>query len=438
MLLGSFQAGMNPYASAPLRGIPFGFLLDIHVTDADGATAQIRHPAVFDQPSKDLLAYAKKVDERQAAQEESVRRASLERAAQKRDMSFFQSTHPFSKSPIRPDPSLPVVWNVRTPVELSKELRRVWPAQRLEMKELTVEGLAAFAVMQQSDTKRFESELNWKHRDGSDQTDTLVELERGQLMFKPGSQRRSVSLFALSDRSILDAFQLVRPHFKGLEANSTYYNPERESFKRSGVIAGATKNFQNDYGCLPPRAIYSDDEKALLSWRVMILPYLGYQHLFSLFRLDEPWDSKHNAKLIPFMPPIYAGTQGGQLEPGKATIQGLVGQNAWYKPNGICFAADFEQSFQYTLSHVESTVEHAVAWTAPEDLSLNDQLLATKILKGVENVAGPNGKRIEKPLFHGITSDTSMVELPFDEQALRATATLAYDGASVLSLIPRP
>ena len=39
---------------------------------------------------------------------------------------------------------------------------------------------------------------------------------------------------------------------------------------------------------------------------MVILPYLGEEDLYKQFKLNEPWDSVHNKKLIPKMPRIYA------------------------------------------------------------------------------------------------------------------------------------
>jgi hypothetical protein len=46
--------------------------------------------------------------------------------------------------------------------------------------------------------------------------------------------------------------------------------------------------------------------KALLSWRVALLPYLDQNNLFNQFHLDEPWDSAHNKKLLSKMPKVFA------------------------------------------------------------------------------------------------------------------------------------
>ena len=46
--------------------------------------------------------------------------------------------------------------------------------------------------------------------------------------------------------------------------------------------------------------------KALLSWRVALLPFLEENELYKQFHLDEAWDSDHNKKLLAKMPRVFA------------------------------------------------------------------------------------------------------------------------------------
>lgn len=68
----------------------------------------------------------------------------------------------------------------------------------------------------------------------------------------------------------------------------------------------ALQAYQTDAGCLPPRVIYDDQGQALHSWRVLLLPYVGGDHLVERYRFDEPWNSEHNRKLADEMPSIYS------------------------------------------------------------------------------------------------------------------------------------
>ncbi len=58
-------------------------------------------------------------------------------------------------------------------------------------------------------------------------------------------------------------------------------------------------------GAFPTAAILDKNGKPLLSWRVALLPYIEQDALYRQFKLDEPWDSEHNKKLIAQMPKIY-------------------------------------------------------------------------------------------------------------------------------------
>ncbi len=65
-------------------------------------------------------------------------------------------------------------------------------------------------------------------------------------------------------------------------------------------------NYESANHALPPAAVLGQDGMPLLSWRVLMLPYIEQQELYQRFKLDEPWDSEHNRKLIERMPRIYA------------------------------------------------------------------------------------------------------------------------------------
>ena len=52
-------------------------------------------------------------------------------------------------------------------------------------------------------------------------------------------------------------------------------------------------------------AAYDAAARPTLSWRVELLPYLGYEQLYREFKLDQPWDSPHNRALLPRIPDVY-------------------------------------------------------------------------------------------------------------------------------------
>ncbi|MEM7477643.1 MAG: DUF1559 domain-containing protein [Planctomycetota bacterium] len=59
-----------------------------------------------------------------------------------------------------------------------------------------------------------------------------------------------------------------------------------------------------------PRSVMLDATRLPgLSWRVAILPELGYQDLYSKFNLKEPWDSPTNKELLKYIPPEFVSPE---------------------------------------------------------------------------------------------------------------------------------
>lgn len=85
------------------------------------------------------------------------------------------------------------------------------------------------------------------------------------------------------------------------QANSAQ---RQRSLKNLKQILLAMHNYNDTYGHLPAN-ICDKDGKPLLSWRVAILPFLEQEALYKQFRLEQPWDSEHNLKLLAKMPPVY-------------------------------------------------------------------------------------------------------------------------------------
>jgi hypothetical protein len=82
---------------------------------------------------------------------------------------------------------------------------------------------------------------------------------------------------------------------------------KRMSSKNNLMQIGlAMANYHSAYRALPTGAIYSQEGKPLLSWRVAILPFVEQENLYNQFHLDEPWDSPNNKPLLATMPKIYA------------------------------------------------------------------------------------------------------------------------------------
>jgi hypothetical protein len=123
----------------------------------------------------------------------------------------------------------------------------------------------------------------------------------------------------------------------------------------------------------PPAYSAAKDGKPLLSWRVLILPYMEHASLYKEFRLDEPWDSEHNRKLISKMPNEYRSPIGELSEGGRTAYLTVRGKKTVFPGNpGLAFR-DVMDGTPDTIMTVEVSDERAVIWTRPDDFEYDDQ-----------------------------------------------------------------
>lgn len=134
----------------------------------------------------------------------------------------------------------------------------------------------------------------------------------------------------------------------------------------------AFHNYADVHGNLPPAAVCGPDGQPLLSWRVLLLPYIEHDKLFEEFRLDEPWDSEHNRPLLDRMPKTYTAPWAKYVDvpPNHTTLKVFVGPGTPFEP-GVKLkltADDFPDGLENTLLFVEAG--DPIPWTKPDDIPL--------------------------------------------------------------------
>ena len=82
-------------------------------------------------------------------------------------------------------------------------------------------------------------------------------------------------------------------------------------------------NFEDQHHTFTPAFMADKNDKPLLSWRMLILPFLEENELFNQFKLDEPWDSDNNKKLIEKMPRVYAAPESKAAAEFKTVYLGV-------------------------------------------------------------------------------------------------------------------
>ena len=139
-----------------------------------------------------------------------------------------------------------------------------------------------------------------------------------------------------------------------------------QSMNNMKQIALALHNYHDVYKTFPPAYTTDEDGNPLLSWRVYILPFVEQQPLYQQFHLDEPWDSEHNKKLIPSMPPTLR-SPNSRAEPGKTNYLGVGGEKGIFPGKEKVGIRDITDGTSNTLMVVEANDQSAVIWTRPDD-----------------------------------------------------------------------
>jgi Protein of unknown function (DUF1559) len=173
-------------------------------------------------------------------------------------------------------------------------------------------------------------------------------------------------------------------------------------------LALAMHNYASTYGTFPPAAQTDKDGKALLSWRVLILPYIEEDRLYNEFKLNEPWDGPNNKKLIERMPKVFAvGDKAGS----NTYYRVFHGKGAAFEGAKGLKIADFTDGTSNTLLIVEA--DTPVPWTKPDELEFDAK-------KDLPKLGG-----LDKDNFYAAFADGSVKKLPktIDKDKLKAYIT---------------
>jgi Protein of unknown function (DUF1559) len=146
-------------------------------------------------------------------------------------------------------------------------------------------------------------------------------------------------------------------------------DPRARTVNNLKFMGLAMHNLAAANGSRFPAAAIKKGDKAILSWRVAILPYLEQFALYQRFHLDEAWDSPHNASLLIEMPRVYAPVTPGETTAHTTHYQRVVGPGSLFDRDERT-RVDVNVFRRPALLIVEAA--NSVPWTKPEDLPYDD------------------------------------------------------------------
>lgn len=137
-------------------------------------------------------------------------------------------------------------------------------------------------------------------------------------------------------------------------------------------IAKALVLYEADNGSFPPLYTTDDKGRPLVSWRAMILPYLGGRDMYEACRFDEPWNSPANSQLASVDLQFMRCPSDRNSRLGETSYLADVGPGTVWSTDGPIGFDDIDDASRTVL--LVEVADSGISWMEPRDLSLQDAL----------------------------------------------------------------
>lgn len=149
----------------------------------------------------------------------------------------------------------------------------------------------------------------------------------------------------------------------------------REAARRTQCIINlkqigiAMFNYESHWDCLPPAMIADASGRPMHSWRVLLLPYLGENSLYSSYNFDQPWDGPDNIQLEDRMPAVYRCPSDKNAPPNTTNYMVLTGPGGAFLSTFAPSLSSISDGISNTLLTIESPAK-SILWLEPTDISV--------------------------------------------------------------------
>ncbi|MEQ1828357.1 MAG: DUF1559 domain-containing protein [Pirellula sp.] len=183
------------------------------------------------------------------------------------------------------------------------------------------------------------------------------------------------------------------------------------------TIVEALNAYCDKHGKFPTPTVFDDAGKPLYSWRVLILPFMGYEDLYNQFELTQAWDSPSNMNLVRRMPNEFASPNSVDAFSNFETNYALItGAGTLFPPAGPLSNSRIDKQ---TILVVET--KNNTTWSKPGDIDIGRRLK-------VGNTPMTDLGGLHQGSFTAVTVDKESLRIPSNVSQVVLDALVTPNG----------
>ncbi len=191
-------------------------------------------------------------------------------------------------------------------------------------------------------------------------------------------------------------------------------------------ITQAVNSYHDTYGRFPSASVPDAKGRPAHSWRVLILPFLGYEDLYQKYDFNEPWDGPNNSLLNSELPLEYGGF---------TNYVALVGNDTVFRTNKSLRRNEIVDSTANTIMLVEISRKNDIHWMEPIDFPVEKAILPSPEDQPVNTTSNTlTLKPTHSGCFHVAMADGSVSCLRTDIPQSAFDALATANGGELVAL----